>query len=80
MFSGSVCLLSAPKYEENAISSHVQDLINIPSFHAVDGRFARSGLVSLRMARNIETVPGIEITPSGRQVAKNNSTKPNQEF
>ena len=52
MFSGSVSLLSAPEYEENAISSHVQDLILIPSLHAVDGGLARSGLVSLRMAQN----------------------------
>jgi hypothetical protein len=61
-------LLSAPEYEENAISSHVQDLILIPSLYAVDGRFARSGLVSLRMARNIKRGSGIEITPSGRQL------------
>jgi hypothetical protein len=80
MFSESVSLLSAPEYEENAISSHVQDLILIPSLHAVDGRFIRSGLASLRMARNIKRGSGIEITPSGRQAARNNSTKPNQEW
>ena len=52
-------MLSAPEYEENAISSHVQDLILIPSLHAVDGRFARSELVSLRMARNTKEVVGL---------------------
>ena len=80
MFSGSASLLSAPEYDENAISSHVQDLILIPSLHAVDGSFVRSGLVPLRMARNIERCSGIEITPSSRQAAKNNSAKPNKEW